>query len=138
MTICNIIFVTPLFLNTVWVLENPEDNWTQGTRIAAPFILGLIIVICATNLGTGLGYPRARNAMIAILSVLTGLAIWDTVARISTWWPLVHDIGRLSAWEWWLSAVGVRWSAWLALNIWYFFGRRRLPRQHEITDAPAG
>jgi len=123
LTICNAIFVLPIPLIEIWVVQHPGEIWNEASRITAPYFLLLSVAFYISTLGTWFGSRMARNAMVALLVIFAVAMIWESVALLLTWFSIASDFSRARMSNWWGFSVGLRWSLWLAINVRYFFGK---------------
>ena len=122
LTVGNVVFVGLIFLTVLEVIIYPDENWNSVSRIAAPYLLLLTIVIAISSMGAWFGNAYARTAMLASLSILTAVTIWESIAVISSLAPFVAKVSDVSWLGLWKASMGVRWVLWLAINYWYFLG----------------
>jgi hypothetical protein len=106
------------------VLVGPEGNWNQLTVVVTPFTAALLGVFLLSSIGTWLGHRRARNLMISALAMLTGIMIWQSAAIMDNILCITNDIHKIPTADYWRISMGLRASAWLAVNVWYFYGWR--------------
>jgi hypothetical protein len=106
------------------VLIGSEGNWNQLTQLVAPFAAALLGVFLVSSVGAWLGYRRARNLMVTVLAMLTGMMIWESAAIMDNILCITNDLHKVPREDYWGISLGLRASVWFGLNVWYFYGWR--------------
>jgi hypothetical protein len=120
LTVGNFVVVGLILVTVLQVVIYPNENWNSASRIAAPYILALTLVIEISTIGAWLGNPYARIAMLVSLSLLTVAAVMESVAGIGSWLPFIAKVGDVPLSRWWEPSVRARLVLWLGINCWYF------------------
>lgn len=123
-TIGNAVLAAFLFLLNTPVLLNPSaDRWPSAVKFTGPLNAILMLAICVAAYGAWAGNRQARTALLALLTVLSGLFVSENAQFVYFLNTEFHP-DKNWTWmdSWWELSSGVRWILWLTINYWYFLG----------------
>jgi hypothetical protein len=120
----NIALIAPALQDTFVVMTHPLLRWSATTEYRAPYLCVLLATAIISIAWTWLGSRRAANWMIILFSVFVAVCIWDSSMQASKAEHLGIHLNDLTPAAWLAVSYGFISLAWLALNIWYFYGRR--------------
>jgi hypothetical protein len=121
------VLTEPLLLSSITVVFSPAGEWNDVTRVVSPLIFIMCLVFYPCVIGTWFGNSQSTNVMNILIAIFTGISIFESATIIDSFMCMANDIHKFPRSEWWRASIGLRWSAWFAINIWYFYGRRVLP-----------
>lgn len=126
LTICHTIYAALGILRWGHILVGPlPHGWSSTALEQAPFAVTLYVGLLASAWWAWTGSTRGRVLLLSVLSIAIGLSITDDVLSFL----IIADERSRNPETWstvalWTLVIGLILLAWLALNLWYFLGRR--------------